>query len=61
MGEVESKRFNIRENLATAGLASDDRGNKGLSTAYSTRVDNQVVCKGFIPAHGEIAIRWWTL
>ncbi|KAH3423665.1 hypothetical protein KXV60_007636, partial [Aspergillus fumigatus] len=30
---------------------------QGYLTAYTTRLDTSVVCRGFIPARGDIAIR----
>ena len=40
-------------NLGNAGLLSTDRSDKGYSTAYKTRFQIQVVCKGF----GSVACR----
>ena len=40
-----------------SGWLSTNQSNKGFSIAYKTLPRNQVVCKGFNPARGDIAIR----
>ena len=39
------------------GLTLNGSYQQGYSTIYTTQARNQVVCKGFAPARGEIAIR----
>ncbi len=50
-------RCDISQIEPAAGLRSVDRNNEGYSTTYTTRLDVSVVCRGFIPAHGQIARR----
>ena len=40
-----------------SGLTLNGSYQQGYSTIYTTHPGNQVVCKGFAPARGEIAIR----
>ena len=45
------------EKSQDSGLTLNGLYQQGYSTIYMTHIYNQVVCKGFAPARGEIAIR----
>ena len=45
------------EKSRDSGLTLNGSYQQGYSTIYMTHIYNQVVCKGFAPARGEIAIR----
>ncbi|GCB21772.1 hypothetical protein AAWM_04657 [Aspergillus awamori] len=53
-GTLAHARESIPEAPPTAGAAGPQQG---YLTAYTTRLVTSVVCRGFIPARGDIAIR----
>ena len=47
----------VRQNLLANRLTLSTSTEQAVSTAYTTVLNNQIVCKGFTPARGNFAIR----